>query len=126
MVVVVGFLANAEGRAALTVAVEEAQRRGQPLVVLAYPIRSTDGCDIENTVAQAQELLREAPVATDVRQPERDEDLAEELLRTAQTTQASVIVIGLRRRSPTGKLILGANAQRILLDSAAPVLAVKP
>ena len=38
---------------------------------------------------------------------------------------AELIVIGLRRRSTVGKLLLGSNAQEILLDAKCPVLAVK-
>jgi nucleotide-binding universal stress UspA family protein len=52
-------------------------------------------------------------------------DSAEALITTAKTTEADFIVIGLRRRSPVGKLLLGSNAQRVLLDAACPVLAVK-
>jgi nucleotide-binding universal stress UspA family protein len=52
-------------------------------------------------------------------------DSAEALIRIAETTAADFIVIGLRRRSPVGKLLLGSNAQRVLLDAACPVLAVK-
>ena len=52
-------------------------------------------------------------------------DPAEELIRTAESADAEFIVIGLRRRSPVGKLLLGSNAQRVLLDACCPVLAVK-
>ena len=38
---------------------------------------------------------------------------------------AELIIIGLRRRSPVGKLIMGSTSQRILLDAPCAVLAVK-
>ena len=52
-------------------------------------------------------------------------DAAEDLLLVSGEVHAELIVIGLRRRTPVGKLILGSNAQRILLDAVCPVLAVK-
>lgn len=47
------------------------------------------------------------------------------LVDIAEETNAELIVIGLRRRTPVGKLILGSQAQRVLLDANCPVLAVK-
>ena len=39
---------------------------------------------------------------------------------------ADLIVIGVRRRTPVGKLFAGSTAQHVLLDADCPVLAVKP
>ena len=61
----------------------------------------------------------------EVRQLVRGFEPAEDLIGIAADVDAELIVIGLRRRSPVGKLILGSNAQRILLDAKCPVLAVK-
>lgn len=38
---------------------------------------------------------------------------------------ASLVVIGLRRKPPIGKLNLGASARRVVLGAPCPVLAVK-
>jgi len=55
----------------------------------------------------------------------RGNEPAEDLIAVAGELDADFIVIGLRRRTPVGKLIMGSNAQRILLEAPCPVLAVK-
>jgi nucleotide-binding universal stress UspA family protein len=52
-------------------------------------------------------------------------DLADQILELADEAGVELIVLGLRRRSASGKLILGSSAQRILLEASCPVLAVK-
>lgn len=124
--IVVGFIATAEGRAALEAAVAEAQRREERLQVLVHGPRGSDQADIDSAVEEARERLDSGEVGYDVRHVQRGDDVAEALMNAAETGEASLIVIGLRRRSPLGKLILGSNAQRILLDAPCHVLAVKP
>jgi nucleotide-binding universal stress UspA family protein len=129
MAIVVGYLATQEGRAALETAAEEAQRRNERLVVVVSGRGDeTDEQRGELDVALdgVRAELDARGVAHEVRVLTRGRDVAEDLIGTAEEVRAALIVIGLRRRSPIGKLILGANAQRILLDAPCPVLAVKP
>ena len=44
---------------------------------------------------------------------------------TEEEIRAELVVIGLRRKSPIGKLNLGASARRVVLGAPCPVLAVK-
>jgi nucleotide-binding universal stress UspA family protein len=115
-VIVVGYSARPEGRAALKRALSEARLREAALVVLD----TSADADAPGLVDQ----LTASGVSYEIRTTDVH-DSAEELIRTAETTDADFIVIGLRRRSPVGKLLLGSNAQRVLLDAACPVLAVK-
>ncbi|MHB1290322.1 universal stress protein [Georgenia sp.] len=127
MTIVVGYVPTNEGEAALAAAVTEARRRGSRLVVvLVRRARGEQHATFEAEADALRDRLDDQDVAYEVRQLRRSDDLADDLVTTAAEVEAELIVIGLRRRSPVGKLILGSNAQRILLDAACPVLAVKP
>jgi nucleotide-binding universal stress UspA family protein len=128
--IVVGYVPKPEGRAALRRAVEEARLRGARLIVInsargGRDFDADDAVDSEAELDAVRAELAEAGVEAEVRQLVRGLDVAEDLIAVAQETSADFIVIGLRRRSPVGKLILGSNAQRILLDAPCPVLSVK-
>ena len=128
--IVVGYVPKPEGKAALRRAAEEARLRGARLIVINSHRggREFDNDDAIESEAQLEEVrseLRDAGVEHEVRQLVRGMDPADDLINVANESNAEFIVIGLRRRSPVGKLILGSNAQRILLDAHCPVLAVK-
>jgi nucleotide-binding universal stress UspA family protein len=128
--IVVGYVPKPEGRAALRRAAEEAQLRGLPLVVInshrgGREFGGDDAVQSESELEEVRAELDKAGVEHEVRQLVRGLDPAEDLITVADEVDAELIVIGLRRRSPVGKLILGSNAQRILLDAGCPVLAVK-
>lgn len=126
--VVVGYIPSPAGEAALTRAVLEAQQRGHRLLV----INSVPGgvSDHENVVrGEARQRLDAVLAATgvehEVRQPARGREPAEEISEAADETQADLVVIGMRKRTPVGKLIMGSAAQHILLEVSSPVLTVK-
>lgn len=128
--IVVGVIDTKEGAAALTAAIAEAQLRDAELVVVnsnrgGGQFTGDDNRALEQKVEQTRVRLAEAGVRHTIRPLIRGAKPAEDLVAVAEEVGASLIVIGLRRRSPVGKLILGSNAQRILLEATCPVLAVK-
>ena len=131
MTVLVGYVPTAEGEAAFAAALEEARAPQRAPGGAQLPARaarrSAPTSPPERRRSGADRRAPRRPASTlEVRQAPHSGDVADEVLRVAQEADASVIVIGLRKRSPVGKLLMGSSAQRILLDADRPVLAVKP
>ncbi|PVG82600.1 universal stress protein UspA [Nocardioides gansuensis] len=126
--IVVGWSPDAYGEAALARAVEEARHRDGRVVV----VNATRGdALVDDRYATDEQLTaltsraKEDGVDVDVRRS-LGADVGDQVLAVANEVDADLIVIGLRRRSPVGKLIMGSVAQRILLGAECAVLAVKP
>ncbi len=128
--IVVGYVPKPEGKAAVRRGVAEAKLRGSRLVVVSSArggrdFESEDAVQAEQDMDDVREHLDQSGVQFEVRQLVRGMEVAEDVIAVAEESGAELIVIGLRRRSPVGKLILGSNAQSILLDAPCAVLAVK-
>jgi nucleotide-binding universal stress UspA family protein len=126
--IVVGYSADPFGRAALEHGIAEAKLRGTTLNV----INATSGeayVDAafaqEGEVHNVEERLNNCGVEFELSQPV-GVDTAEELLKAMERNDAELLVIGIRHRSPVGKLLLGSVSQQLLLECEKPVLAVKP
>lgn len=130
MKILVGYLKSAEGAAALDAAIAEAKLRdGDLLVVHSMPGGTRDEAQAAATYrTELEEIasrLAGEGVRSQVRELVRGNSPSEDLLQLAEEERVDLIVIGVRRRSPVGKLVLGSNAQDILLRANCPVLAVK-
>ena len=128
MTVLVGYIPDEYGEAALTAGIEEAKRRGTGLLVL----NASRGASLvdkrylgETQLGDLESRLADSGVPHEVRQ-QVGVDAAEDLVQAAAEVDDPVIVIGMRHRTPVGKLIMGSTAQRVLLEAPCWVIAVKP
>ena len=120
MTVVVAYADTPPGHAAIEAAVAESAREQEP-VVLVPAVRG-------QALPDLAELERRWPAAVGRLEVERADlgDPSDAVVQVAQRRDARLVVLGLRARTPVGKLVFGSTAQRILLDATCPVLAVKP
>jgi len=128
--IVVGYIKTPEGRAALSVAVAEAKLRGAALLVVnsskgGASLTGGEAIEIDEEMADVHLELDGSGVPHEVRTLVRGNDPATDVIEVAEEVDAILIVIGIRKRSPVGKLIMGSIAQQVLLDADCPVLAVK-
>jgi len=128
MTIVVAYSPDRYGRAALAHGAAEATMRGEHLLV----VNDTRGDSLvderfahEEEIARVRDRLATLGLEAEVRQ-EVVRDVAEGVVRAATEARASLVVVGVRHRSPVGKALLGSVAQRVILDAPCPVLSVKP
>ena len=128
MTILVAYVPRPEGQAALDKAMEIARERNERLVVVnasaggrAEDPSFSDVQDFE----RVQILLADSGLNAEIKQFVRGKGAVEEIEGMIDALQVSLLVIGLRKRSPVGKLLLGSVAQELLLSVPCPVLAVK-
>jgi nucleotide-binding universal stress UspA family protein len=125
MSVVVGYVHTDEGQAALAAALD-ILRDGERLVVVNKPEPDELGEFSEEQDTDAlRETLVERGVDAEVITLYAADEPAALILDQAVAHDARLIVIGLRRRSSVGKLLLGSTALQVLFEAPCPVLTVR-
>ena len=128
MTIVVGYIPNKFGQAALAAGISEARLRGLKLVVVnatkgdalgRHPLRQHGAGQL-----RWRRELAGLEAGYEVRQTDGP-DIADQILDVVRETDATLLVIGIRHRSAVGKMFMGSTAQTLILDCPCPVLAVK-
>ena len=128
MTILVAYVPRPEGRAALDKGIEIATRRQERLVV----VNASPGGKEDETVLvdgyegeRVEERLAQLPIQAEFKQFVRGRSTLGEIEALVTELNVSVLVIGLRKRTAVGKLLLGSMAQEILMTIPCPILAVK-
>jgi len=128
MSIVVGYIPSPEGEAALERAIKESTARQARLIV----VNSSKGDQlVDDRLIDAKQhhdleaRLAESGVDFWIQRQTQGIDAADQILQVAEAQRAELIVIGLRKRTPMGKFIMGSVAQRVLLQAGCPVLSLK-
>ena len=113
MSVCVAVTDSKEGHSALEAAAQEAVQLNLPLVAV-----NLTGSDLD-TSAIASEYEVIVPGSSSL-------DEVDQVLQVIkERPEISRLVVGVRKRSPVGKVVLGSIAQRLILEATVPVLSVK-
>lgn len=125
MSVVLSYIPSPEGRGALAFGFVEAHMRATELVVIAEGDSASEP-DFEAAIREAQAVAQAGDVQWRLAVNTADRTHAENLIDASYEADVELLVLGMKRRSPVGKLLLGSMAQQVLLDAHCPVVAVKP
>lgn len=130
MTVVVGHVDGPVGDAALERGIAETRLRGGKLVVVRSMVgKSHEAAEEYVAAAEAMEAAHETLHAVGIdhctHEYVRGNTPAEDIVAAAIDHDAELIVLGIRRRSAAGKLLLGSTALDVLAESPVPVLCVK-
>ncbi|WP_394213913.1 universal stress protein [Brachybacterium vulturis] len=125
--VLLAYVPSATSEAAFDFAVQEAHRRGSSLLVLASE-RAPDPRKVREVADQRplQERLAETGLEFELRTVPGRDDPADDILDAVEQDDVGLVVLGIRRRTPIGKILLGSTSQRVAIESPVPVVLVKP
>ena len=125
--ILLAYVPSATSEAAFDFAVEEAERRDASLLVLASE-RAPDPRKARGVTDQRplQERLEETGLGFELRTVPKRDDPADDILDAVEHDDVDLVILGIRKRTPIGKILLGSTSQRVAIESPVPVVMVKP
>ena len=130
MKILVGFDNSNTAKAALNEAIKYAAAMDGQLMVVTSLVEGKgdnlhDISGAESDLEAAKGLAVAAGVTCTTHLLIRGLLPAEDIVRFAGEQKAGLVVVGVRRRSKVGKLLMGSAAQYVILKAPCPVLTVK-
>lgn len=125
----VGYNGSDVSKAALTLARTHAEVFEAKVLVVASMEGGTREEPSEigkatQDLAFAEQFLKEKGVACETHQLARGNSPGEDVVRFAKDNDIDQIYVGVEKRSRTQKIIVGSNAQYIILKATCPVVSV--
>ena len=130
MKILVGYDGTNSAKEALNLAKFHAKTFGASVEVVTSMQKGTESArkDIEQAergLAYAKSLFEEDGIACNTHLLIRGLTAGEDLVKFADENQIDQIVVGVKRRSKVGKLLMGSSAQYVILQAQCPVVSVK-
>ena len=130
MQILVGIDGSNTSREAWQIAIKNANAFSADIIAVTSMATGTadENAEIrtaEKTLADVKTEIENGGVQCSTHLLIRGNSAGEDIVGFAEENAADLIVIGVRRRSRVGKLLMGSSAQYVILKAGCPVLTVK-
>ena len=130
MKLLVGYDGSNSAKEALNLAKIHAKAFGASVAVVTSMEKGTEGqrediSQAEKGLEWAKSLFEENEIDCDTHLLIRGLSPGEDIVEFAKENQVDEIVVGVKRRSKVGKLLMGSTAQYVILQAPCPVVSVR-
>jgi len=130
MKILIGYDGSNSAKDALILAKDHAKAFNADVVVITSMVEVNyaqyeDVQQAELGLEYAKTLLEEDNIPCETQLLIRGHSPGEDLVKFAEDNQINEIVVGVRRRSKVGKLLMGSTAQYVILNASCPVVTIK-
>ncbi len=130
MRILVGYDGSNAAKEALKLTKRFAAALGAKVDVVTSMAKATEGeqdivLQAENWLEYAQSILEKNKIDCATHLLIRGLSAGEDIVKFAGDNSVDLIVVGVKRRSKVGKIIMGSTAQYVIIKAPCPVLTVK-
>ena len=130
MKILVGYDGSNSAKEAINLAKTHAKAFGASVAVVTSMEKGTGGqreeiAQAESGLEWAKTLFDENEISCDTHLLIRGLSPGEDIVEFAKENKIDEIIVGVKRRSKVGKLLMGSTAQVVILQASCPVISVK-